>query len=95
MTDEQQDNQSVQDSNHVAQADRGGTAIVGNGNVVNVIRQQAGDHSILIGKIRDVIIHQYAERASTDEKRKLGQMRVEYLEAYSDGLSISTWERSR
>ena len=41
---------------HIAQANRGSTAIVGDGNVVDVIRQQAGDHSIQIGKARDVYI---------------------------------------
>ncbi|MCP4544322.1 MAG: NACHT domain-containing protein [Chloroflexi bacterium] len=81
MTDEQQDKQSVQGSDHVAQANQGGTAIVGDGNVIDTIEQRAGDSSIQLGKARDVTIHQYAGPASADEERELGQMRVEYLES--------------
>jgi hypothetical protein len=36
MTDEQQSKQTVQDSQHVAQSDRGGISIVGDGNIVQI-----------------------------------------------------------
>ncbi len=39
---------------HIAQADRGGVAVVGDGNVVTQVRQQAGDGAIQIGQARDV-----------------------------------------
>ena len=47
---------------HIAQADRGGIAIVGDGNVagdgnvVKVTKQQAGDGAIQVGDARDVNI---------------------------------------
>ncbi|MCP4544321.1 MAG: caspase family protein [Chloroflexi bacterium] len=53
--------QKVVGSSHVAQADRGGTAIVGDSNVVTVIRQEAGDGAIQIGQARDVDVRRGSE----------------------------------
>ncbi|MGD9100157.1 MAG: FxSxx-COOH system tetratricopeptide repeat protein, partial [Anaerolineae bacterium] len=56
------------DGHHVAQADRGGTAVVGDDNVIGdgnvVIRQQTGDDAVQIGQARDVTIHRYASPPS-------------------------------
>ncbi|MCP4666470.1 MAG: hypothetical protein GY849_08880, partial [Deltaproteobacteria bacterium] len=59
------------DGDHIAQADRGGTAVVGDGNVIGdgnvVIKQQAGEGAVQIGQARDVTIRQHIDRSPGPE----------------------------
>ncbi|MCP4544323.1 MAG: hypothetical protein GY832_45005 [Chloroflexi bacterium] len=88
MNEELEGEQGLQDSDHAAQVDQGGTAVTGDDNVVDVIEQQAGDHSIQIGKARDVTIHQYGEHPSAQADfltpDDLAHLEQRYLKAVAE-----------